>query len=167
MSHGDSAWIHPGLVPEAAAARTLGITPTTLRRQIERMGLQPDASTATRRRFWDVRALGRALDEAPAQDEEERAALHTALGRVDRHDARPLAGQIADDLRTAITRGPLAGRTRLPSTGAVAGHYGVSENTVRRAIRVLCAEGVVERRAGSRVAVPAGVAVTTARDRAR
>lgn len=155
MTHGDAVWIHPGLVSEAVAARELGIRPTTLRRQIERIGLRPDARSATRRRYWDVHALGRALADAPDPVDATRALLASVLGRVDRTGDRSLTRQIADDLGAAVGRGALAGNGPLPSTGAIARHYDVSENTVRRAVRALCSEGVLVRRPGTRVTVPA------------
>ncbi|MBW0115045.1 GntR family transcriptional regulator [Pseudonocardia abyssalis] len=169
MSHGEAVWIHPDLVSEAVAARALGIKPTTLRRQIERIGLRPDARSATRRRYWDVRALDQALRDAPDAEDAARAALASVLGTVDRHDDRSLTRQIADDLRAVLLgdrgglgdRGDLAGEAfgtggRLPSTTAIARHYRVSDNTVRRALRVLRAEGLLVRRSRAAVATEPG-----------
>ena len=56
--------------------------------------------------------------------------------------------RIADTLRTQITSGVLAAGERLPSEKELAQKYGVGMPTLRRALDVLQAEGLVEKRHG-------------------
>jgi DNA-binding FadR family transcriptional regulator len=51
--------------------------------------------------------------------------------------------QIADQLRAAIASGTLAPGTRLPPEAELASRYGVSRGTVREAMRMLAASGLV------------------------
>src|ERR1700741_3863743 len=66
-----------------------------------------------------------------------------------------VADQIADDLRGQILSGALPDGSRLPSEQELAVHYGVSGPTIREAIRVLTAMGLVNTRNGSRTTVTA------------
>lgn len=52
---------------------------------------------------------------------------------------------IADDLRTQITTGLLKPRVRLPSEPQLATHYKVSTATLRNALALLQAEGLIEK----------------------
>lgn len=66
-----------------------------------------------------------------------------------------VADQIVDDLRGQILSGALADGSRLASEQELAAHYGVSGPTVREAIRVLTAMGLLSTRNGSRTIVTA------------
>lgn len=133
--------MHPQLVTETVAARNLGMAPSTLRRRITLFGLVPHAQSSTARRYWDVDALAQALDAAE-RSAAERSEQTSTLGHIDRHDDRHLVRQITNDLRTAVERGEFENGRRLPTTGAIARHYRVSDNTVRRALRALRADGI-------------------------
>lgn len=56
--------------------------------------------------------------------------------------------RIADDLTARITAGEYPPGTALPSGAALQASYGVSSTTVRAAVRVLAAGGLVESRQG-------------------
>lgn len=56
---------------------------------------------------------------------------------------------LADDLRTLIEEGALAPGDRLPSETELSRRYGFSRGTVVKAIELLVAEGVVNRKQGS------------------
>lgn len=58
--------------------------------------------------------------------------------------------QVAADLREAITTGAYGEAGRLPAEGALAERYGVSRGTVRQALAVLRADGLVTSRRGTR-----------------
>ena len=75
---------------------------------------------------------------------------------ADRHAELPLTGQIAAQLRDALTGGRLAAGERLPSTRALAGALGVSRTVVTAAYTQLFAEGWLEGRHGSGTYVAAG-----------
>lgn len=60
-------------------------------------------------------------------------------GRIDHRAPRLLWQQVADDLRSEIEAGTLA--DRLPGELDLADDYGVSRDTVRRAIAELVSEG--------------------------
>lgn len=66
-----------------------------------------------------------------------------------------VADQIVDDLRGQILSGALPDGSRLPSEQELASHYDVSGPTIREAIRVLTAMGLVSTRNGSRTTVTA------------
>jgi DNA-binding FadR family transcriptional regulator len=66
-----------------------------------------------------------------------------------------VADQIVDDLRGQILSGTLPDGARLPSEQELAAHYGVSGPTIREAIRVLAAMGLLSTRNGSRTTVTA------------
>jgi GntR family transcriptional regulator, transcriptional repressor for pyruvate dehydrogenase complex len=66
-----------------------------------------------------------------------------------------VADQIVDDLRGQILSGALPDGARLPSEQDLAGQYGVSGPTIREAIRVLAAMGLLSTRNGSRTVVTA------------
>jgi GntR family transcriptional regulator len=67
----------------------------------------------------------------------------TSLGSIDPTSDRAVFRQIADQLRTAIERGQLAERDRLPSEANLMEHYDVARMTVRSALQVLQAEGLI------------------------
>jgi DNA-binding FadR family transcriptional regulator len=66
-----------------------------------------------------------------------------------------VADQIVDDLRRQILSGELANGSRLPAERELAAQYGVSAPTVREAVRVLTAMGLLSTRNGSRSVVTA------------
>jgi GntR family transcriptional regulator len=66
---------------------------------------------------------------------------------------RPKYLQIADALRSAITSDALTPGTQLPGNRALMAEHDVSLMTVRRALDVLTAEGLIEARPGSGVFV--------------
>jgi DNA-binding FadR family transcriptional regulator len=66
-----------------------------------------------------------------------------------------VADQIVEDLREQILSGELPDGSRLPAERELAAHYDVSGPTVREAIRVLTAMGLVSTRNGSRTTVTA------------
>ncbi|MER6222858.1 FadR/GntR family transcriptional regulator [Streptomyces sp. 900105755] len=66
-----------------------------------------------------------------------------------------VADQIVEDLRRQILDGTLPDGSRLPSERELAAYYDVSGPTVREAIRVLTATGLVNTRNGSRAVVTA------------
>jgi DNA-binding GntR family transcriptional regulator len=64
--------------------------------------------------------------------------------RRDRIDHRKLLWlQVADDLRAEIGSGALASSVRLPGEAEMAGQYGVSRDTIRRATSELASEGLL------------------------
>jgi GntR family transcriptional repressor for pyruvate dehydrogenase complex len=66
-----------------------------------------------------------------------------------------VADQIVDDLRSQILSGTLADGSRLPSERELAARYEVSMPTIREAVRVLTAMGLLNARNGSRTTVTA------------
>jgi GntR family transcriptional regulator / MocR family aminotransferase len=68
---------------------------------------------------------------------------------VDRSAAPPLAAQISEQVRVAVTAGVLAAGERLPSTRDLAAMLGVSRTVVTTAYVQLFAEGWLEGRHGS------------------
>lgn len=83
----------------------------------------------------------------------------TTAGGTERKIARGrIADQIVDDLRARILDGRLPDGSRLPAERELAVQYGVSGATVREAVRVLSAVGLVSVRHG------AGTFVTAAPD---
>jgi DNA-binding FadR family transcriptional regulator len=66
-----------------------------------------------------------------------------------------VADQIVEDLRDQILSGALPDGSRLPSERELAAYYDVSGPTIREAIRVLTAMGLVNTRNGSRATVTA------------
>ncbi|MFD6517670.1 FadR/GntR family transcriptional regulator [Rhodococcus sp. NPDC060176] len=66
-----------------------------------------------------------------------------------------VADQIVDDLRGQILSGVIEDGARLPSERDLASQYGVSVPTVREAVRVLSAMGLLNARNGSRATVRA------------
>ena len=79
-------------------------------------------------------------------------AIEKAPARLNRSR---VADQIVDDLRGQILSGGLPDGARLPSEQELAAHYGVSGPTIREAIRVLAAMGLLSTRNGSRTTVTA------------
>lgn len=69
--------------------------------------------------------------------------------RVDRTDARPLASQIADQVRAAASSGLLRAGTRLPSTRRLAADLQVARGVTEQAWDQLRAEGWLTSRTGA------------------
>ncbi|WP_073502829.1 GntR family transcriptional regulator [Actinacidiphila paucisporea] len=67
--------------------------------------------------------------------------------------ARPKYQRIADDLRASIDRGEYQPGDRLPGENSLAADFGVAPLTVRQALGLLRAEGLVDSRKGSGVFV--------------
>jgi hypothetical protein len=94
------------------------------------------------------------LSPAEVSDDEDLAAVlpldgsqvtpqdHEGGDRLDEDDPRPLWRQLADLLRDRIDRGELAGR--LDAEMTLAEHYGVSRDTVRRALACLARDGLIQ-----------------------
>lgn len=73
-----------------------------------------------------------------------------SAGGADRRIGRSrVADQIVDDLRHRILGGELPNRSRLPAERELAEQYGVSGATIREAVRVLSAVGLVSVRHGA------------------
>lgn len=66
-----------------------------------------------------------------------------------------VADQIVEDLRNQILSGELPDGAKLPSERELAAHYDVSGPTIREAVRVLTAMGLLSTRNGSRTTVTA------------
>ncbi len=71
-----------------------------------------------------------------------------ALGAIDRNRGA-VGRQLADALRSAVTREELSPGERLPSTRTLADSLGLARGTVANAYEQLIAEGCLEARAGS------------------
>ena len=56
--------------------------------------------------------------------------------------------QLANLLRARIRSGKMPPRSRVPSLTSLAAEHGVADMTVRRALRVLVDEGLIETRPG-------------------
>lgn len=69
--------------------------------------------------------------------------LTAVLGTLDPTSDRAVFRQIADHLREAIEKGRLAENEQIPSETVLVEHYGVARMTVRNAIQLLQAEGLV------------------------
>jgi GntR family transcriptional regulator len=67
-----------------------------------------------------------------------------------------LYGKVAEDIKSAITAGEYAARTRLPSESELAERYLVSRGTIRQAFGALRADGVIASRRGARRVVIGG-----------
>ena len=67
--------------------------------------------------------------------------------------AQPKYQRIADELRKSIEHGTYRTGDRLPGENTLAGDFGVAPQTVRQALAVLRADGLVESRKGSGVYV--------------
>jgi GntR family transcriptional repressor for pyruvate dehydrogenase complex len=68
---------------------------------------------------------------------------------------RRVADQIVEDLRARILDGTLPDGSKLPAERELAAHYDVSAPTVREAVRVLTAMGLIRMRNGARATVTA------------
>jgi len=76
---------------------------------------------------------------------------------------RPLLSrQLVEDLRREILRGQFVALGRLPSEAALARHYDVSRPTVREALQVLEAEGLIRRQRGRGTFLTSSPAAVTA-----
>lgn len=73
--------------------------------------------------------------------------------RVDHHSDRPVYKQVADDMREQIISGILKPGEALPGEARIADEYEVGTNTIRSALALLRAEGLIvtEKAVGSRV----------------
>lgn len=69
-------------------------------------------------------------------------------GSLQRADERPLHRQLEAGLRQLIRSGEVALGARLPGEHDLATHLGVSRHTIRHALGVLAAEGLVRRQRG-------------------
>jgi GntR family transcriptional regulator/MocR family aminotransferase len=83
---------------------------------------------------------------------------------LERHSARPLPLQIADQLRAAIACGRLPIGTRLPATRGLAVRLGVSRNTVATAYDELLAADLIAGRVGDGSYVVRGIRCATFSD---
>jgi GntR family transcriptional regulator len=70
------------------------------------------------------------------------------LDGLDPNDSRSDSHQIAHQLRAAILTRTLAPGAQLPSQPELAAHYGVARETVKSALRLLAAEGLIVSRQG-------------------
>lgn len=61
--------------------------------------------------------------------------------RIDQRAPRLLWRQVCDDLRSELDSGQLAADARLPAELEMADQYGVSRDTIRRAVQELVGEG--------------------------
>jgi DNA-binding FadR family transcriptional regulator len=68
---------------------------------------------------------------------------------------RRVADQIVEDLRARILDGTLADGSKLPAERELAAYYDVSAPTIREAVRVLTAMGLIRMRNGARATVTA------------
>lgn len=71
------------------------------------------------------------------------------MATLDPDDSRPPFRQVADALRQRIRGGEWGAAERLPSYRALAAAYGVAEGTVKRALALLRAEGLLVTRQGA------------------
>src|SRR5579859_5682773 len=69
--------------------------------------------------------------------------LTASLGDLDPASDRAVFRQIADRIREAIELGRLGQGERLPSEAQLMTHYGVARMTVRNALQLIQAEGLV------------------------
>lgn len=81
--------------------------------------------------------------------------------RIDPNSDRPLYKQLADGLREDIRSGRLRTGGFLPSERTLRDEHGVSAQTVRGAMALLRAEGLIETQRGARVRVRARPESTT------
>lgn len=70
------------------------------------------------------------------------------MGKIDRTAYMPLFRQVADALRTEITEGDIPRGEYLPVEAALCSKYGVGKATIRDALDILRAEGLVETQRG-------------------
>ena len=76
-----------------------------------------------------------------------------ALGMID-HSHGAIGRQLAEALRSAISRGELTAGERLPSTRVLAESLGISRGTVTEAYEQLIAEGCLDAQPGSSTRPP-------------
>lgn len=74
-------------------------------------------------------------------------------GEIDEESTTPIYHQVAESLRRRIGAGEWASRGFLPSVVDLAGDYSIGEGTIRRAMSVLIAAGVVEQSRGQRARI--------------
>jgi GntR family transcriptional regulator len=70
--------------------------------------------------------------------------IRTLIGVIDPTSDRPMHRQLADALRDRIAKGELAPGARLPSEMTLERTTGLNRSTVRRALEILKAEGLVD-----------------------
>lgn len=81
-----------------------------------------------------------------------RRPLRTVMAMIDPTADRPVYKQLADLIRGQIARGELAPGQRLPAEKDYLSEFGISRDSVRRAIGLLRAEGLITTtQRGSRV----------------
>lgn len=89
---------------------------------------------------------------------------HSTLPIVlDRSSSTPLGSQVADRIRTLVTRGVLVRGDRLPSSRALAAELGVARTVTEQAFAQLVAEGWLEGRRGAGTFVAASGRVAAPR----
>lgn len=88
-------------------------------------------------------------EDAPAQVPAASSPLLELVIELSRAQARPLAAQLAEQLRAAAARGQLRSGDRLPSTRALARHLAVSRTVTAAAYDQLHAEGWITGKRGS------------------
>ncbi|HWC64489.1 MAG TPA: winged helix-turn-helix domain-containing protein, partial [Thermoanaerobaculia bacterium] len=81
--------------------------------------------------------------------------VHDLYTPVQSTDPRPLADQVAEQIRTLIDRGTLRDGDRLPATRELASRLGVNRGVLLKAIRALEREGVLHARVGSGITIVA------------
>jgi GntR family transcriptional regulator len=85
------------------------------------------------------------------------ASFAELIGRLDEQSRAPLYQQLQRALRDAITENRLAADEALPPERDLAGEFGVSRITVRKALDALVSEGLLTRRQGAGTFVAARV----------
>ena len=79
------------------------------------------------------------------------------LRKPDRTDPSALHDQVAAAIRRAISDGEARPGDRIPQARDLAAELGVNKNTVLRALRILCEEGIIEMGRGRTTRVAADV----------
>lgn len=70
-------------------------------------------------------------------------ALEDKRDRIDHHGQKLVWRQVADDILADIEAGTLTAGARLPSEADLSEQYGVARVTIRRAIKELADEGIL------------------------
>ncbi len=113
-------------------------------------------SASAARRWWERKRGCRERRRARSGEREvqKRRAMAVAQSSTKLHSGR-VADQIAEDLRAQILSGALADNAQIPSERELASHYDASGPTIREAVRVLTAMGLLSTRNGTRTTVTA------------